>query len=150
MGPITATLTITAEDAAELGRLFAAIGAAIGEAVSETAPRPAEPDSSHKNSGAWTPEVAGLVLRSVQPKAHQALAFVALHGPVVPMDDLASELGRKGSKLAGSLASIGAAVRRLKAPGPPFVADYQRRTYTMSDVALEAFRVALEREESAR
>jgi hypothetical protein len=61
-------------------------------------------------------------------------------GPVVAMDDVAGAVGLKGSQLAGSLASLGAAVRRLKAPAPPYAADHKRRQYEISPAVQEALR----------
>jgi len=69
---------------------------------------------------AWYAEHAGAFLDELTPDAARAVLFVAGHAPTVSIETLSRELKMgTGPALAGKLASIGWAVRRLSAP-PPF------------------------------
>ncbi len=130
MGEVTATLSLSASDPAELGRMFQAIGRAL-EALGPApeAATQAEPQTPAADAASWYRANGGRFRDELKPTAQRVLDFIVEHGPLVPMAAVAEEVDLSGSQLAGSLASVGAAVRRLGAPEPPYRSDHKRHQY---------------------
>lgn len=136
-GEVSATFTITADSPGSLGRMIAAIGRALESMDAGAAPA-APTDAASPE--AWYRTHGREFYDRLQPTAQLALRTVVAEGPTVPMQMVINATGRDGSRLAGSLASVGAAVRRMNAPAPPFVADHKRKVYTADAGVLEALR----------
>lgn len=131
---VTATITIEAEDQEHLGAILSAIGAALGQRpgrddarVPDVRRLPADELTS------WYRLNGARFVAKLQPNARKALRLIATFpDETVPVAVVASGIGKQGTALAGSLASIGAATRALEAPGPPFERDAKRKQYRMS------------------
>jgi hypothetical protein len=121
--------------------MFQAIGRAL-EAL-ESSDR-ASPTSGARPAAAdtavWYRDNGARFVNELRDTAKGALRVIVTRGPLVPMDDVAEAVDVRGSKLAGSLASVGAAVRRLNAPAPPYTADHKRRQYEIAPEVQDALR----------
>jgi len=121
MAAYTLTLSISSESPLEmastveaLGKSLSALNSADGGTVI------AMPGHGTELAKEWYASHASAFLDELTPDALRAVLFVADNAPTVPIDTLSSELELgKGPALAGKLASIGWAVRRLSSP-PPF------------------------------
>jgi hypothetical protein len=147
MSPVTATVSFTADDSAELGRIFSAIGEALGalEAEKVVTPVPAgtSPQADARSAvdpGDWYLEHGPQFVARLRPNALRALRIVVEEGPTVPFQRVRDELDLKGPALAGTLASVGAAVSALGAPEAPFRADHKRQVYTIDPSVQSALR----------
>jgi hypothetical protein len=122
MAAYTFTLSISSDSPTEMASTVEALGKSltalnVGEpgAIIEF-PRGA---ASRDESKVWYAKHAAAFLDELTPDALRAVLFVADHAPSVPIETLSGELELgKGPALAGKLASIGWAVRRLSAPAP--------------------------------
>lgn len=149
MPPVTATVTFSAEDSAELGLILAAVGAALQEVGRDAATGvgiPVAPDSPAARDSAsdWYATNGAKFAARLKPNARQALLLIVSEGPIVPFDQIRQKLRMRGPKLAGTLASVGAAVSALGAPEPPFRADHKRQVYTIEPALQMALRPHLE------
>ncbi len=155
----SATFTISADTPGELATLLRRIADAL-DADGPVSPQPRRtleelrssltvgpPDARAEFSHGWaTPATYGWWLQrgpefldGLTPKAQRAVLFVARHAPRVPVADLARELDvTPGPELAGTLASIGYAKRRMEAPEAPF--RRVRGNYEMDPKLGELFR----------
>lgn len=150
MPPVTATVTFSAEDSTELGLILAAVGAALqavgrdaataGVGIPIALDSPAAPGSAAD----WYAANGAKFAARLKPNARQALLLIVSEGPIVPFDQIRQALGMHGPKLAGTLASVGAAVRALGAPEAPFRADHKRQVYTIEPAVQSALRPHLE------
>jgi hypothetical protein len=124
MASYTLTLSITSDSSAEMATTVAALGKSLSTLNQEQARSvisfPRERLTAEAGPVAWYTNHAAVFLDELTPDATRAVLFVARHAPTVTIETLSSELKLgKGPALAGKLASIGWAVRRLSAP-PPF------------------------------
>ncbi len=148
MPPVSATVTFNADDPADLGTMLIAFGETL-RAVGGGAPEgSADTDAVLPSLTGTLPASAALWYRlhgrefigRLRENARKALAVIVREGPTVPFERVRQELDMKGSALAGSLASIGAAVKSLGAPAPPFRPDHKRQFYTIDPDVQEALR----------
>jgi len=141
---ISATITISAEDSTDLGRVFAAIGAALENLpIERLSSDILETSSPAPDAAQWYRQNGLRFYQRLRPTAQKALETIVAQGPTVPIAKVIAATGMEGPHLAGSLASVGSAVRGLGAPTPPFTADHKRGSYTMDPAVLEAFRAVL-------
>ena len=124
MATYTLTLSISSDSSSEIAGTVAALEKSLsslnGESPSTLISFPKERFANDADPVAWYAEHAATFLDELTPDATRAVLFVAKHAPTVSIATLSSELKLgKGPALAGKLASIGWAVRRLSAP-PPF------------------------------
>jgi hypothetical protein len=124
MATYTLTLSISSDSSSEIASTVAALEKSLsslnGESPSTLISFPKERFTPDADPVAWYAEHAAAFLDELTPDATRAVLFVAKHAPTVTIATLSSELKLgKGPALAGKLASIGWAVRRLSAP-PPF------------------------------
>ena len=142
---VTVTLTIVAEDDRQLGRIVSAFGRAL---QAEDVPRDVDVQDAEDLGpiAASTPDAAdwyrargGEFVDALQPMARVALAVIVREGPETSMDLVREATGRSGTGLAGTLASVGAACKRLGAPRP-FEADHKRGVYRIDPAISEALR----------
>lgn len=142
---VTVTLTIVAEDDRQLGRIVSAFGRAlqaedIPRDVAVQSPEGDEPGAtSTPDAAEWYRARGRDFVDALRPNARLALEVIVREGPDVPVDLVRSATGRSGTGLAGTLASIGAACKRLAAPRP-FEADHQRGVYRIDPAVREALR----------
>ena len=144
MAAYTLTLSISSDSPSEMASTVEALGKSLsslstGEGGTVISlPRPAA-----EGARAWYSTNAAGFLDELTPDALRAVQFVADHAPTVPIETLSRELALgKGPALAGKLASIGWAVRRLSAP-PPF--RRVRDRYEMEPEVAAAIRAARQR-----
>jgi hypothetical protein len=157
MSPVTATVSFTADDSAELGRIFSAIGEALRALETDkgstsvfagASPQvDAQPAASPTD---WYRDHGPQFVERLRPNALRALRIVVKDGPTVPFQRVRDELDLKGPALAGTLASVGAAVSALGAPEPPFRADHKRQVYTIDPGVQSALRDAVKEERASR
>jgi hypothetical protein len=145
--PVTVTLTIEADDDRQLGKIFSAFGRAL-----ESEPRPpAQGAGEEHESGdrpgaeppdpvAWYRAHSQAFVAALSPLAQQALAVIVREGPDVPIQVVRNATSQRGTGLAGTLASVGAACRRLGAPARPFKADHKRGIYRIEPPIMDALR----------
>ena len=164
----SATFTITADTPQELAALLRRIADALDAGGTGLAESRGDLESSGAHLPAWsaagswpsatrssTPTVlewwrrrASEFLAGLTPEARSAVFFVARHAPRVPVAELARELEvTPGPQLAGTLASIGYANRRLEAPEPPF--RRVRTNYEMDPELAEVFMQLVAHEEAS-
>ena len=146
---LTAQLSISleADDAAELGRVLQAIGAALaspGQPPSEMAvSTEADVPVPAPTAAEWYAASGSAFLARLQPAARRALEVIVENGPQVDFSLVQDALDRRGPALAGSLASIGAAWKALHAPEPPFRADHHHHRYVMDSAVRDALAAVL-------
>lgn len=151
MPPVSATITFSADDPADLGKLFIAFGealavggSAVGASVEPSAADGSPTGNEILSAGAWYRQHGRQFVDRLRPNARLALEVIVREGPTVPIERVREELGgMKGPKFAGSLASIGAAVTGLGAPAVPFHADHKRQVYTIEPDVQDALRDVL-------
>jgi hypothetical protein len=148
MAPVSATVTFSADDPIELGRIFSAIGDALQQATfraqDSTGPVAPVPARESMTVGDWYRSHGAEFAGRLRPNARNALQAIVAEGPSVPFDRVREIVGLAGPALAGSLASVGAAVSALKAPAPPFRADHKRQVYLIEPDIQDALRTHLE------
>ena len=144
MSEISASFTLTARDAGELGRMVQAIGRAL-EGISDSAFVADDAVTATLPPPEWYRLHGERFVADLQPAARNALRTIVDRGPVVPVAEVGDAVGRHGSRLAGTLASIGSAVRRMQAPAPPFSADHKRGQYVIDVDVQAALRPHLDR-----
>jgi hypothetical protein len=142
---VTVTLTIVAEDERQLGRIVSAFGRALqagddvpGERVDLTTATEHE-GTAVTDPAEWYRAHGREFVDGLKPAAREALAAIVREGPEVPMDLVRAATGRSGTGLAGTLASIGAACKRLGAPRP-YQVDHKRGIYQIDPGIREALR----------
>jgi hypothetical protein len=140
-GGVSASFTITAESPAHLGQMIRAIGEAL-EHVEADGPVSAAA-ATPMASGDWYRENGAAFYGRLRDNARLALRTIIAEGPTVPFAKVNEATGLHGSPLAGSLASVGAAVTALRAPAAPFTADHKRKVYRVEPAVLEALRGVL-------
>lgn len=137
---VSATFTITADSPNRLGQMIRAIGAALEELDPANTNQAADVPPAGPSAAEWYRANGRVFYDRLQDTARTALRTVVAEGPTVPFTVVNDATGLRGSRLAGSLASVGAAVRYLRAPAPPFVADHKRKVYTADPGVLESLR----------
>ena len=110
----------------------------------DTRPQHAFATSEPDSSASWYGQNGRRFVERLRPNARKALEVIVREGPTVSFELVRQELGGiKGPRLAGTLASIGAAVKGLGAPAPPFRPDHKRQTYTIEPDIQEVLRVVM-------
>jgi hypothetical protein len=127
-----------AQERIELGPTDETRGPVDNAAPNGPADPAAEPDAAQ-----WYRANGLRFYERLKPTAQKALATIVAEGPTVPIDEVIAATGLRGPSLAGSLASIGSAVRGLGAPAAPFSVDHKRRTYAVDPAVLVALRAVL-------
>ena len=145
--PVTVTLTIVADDDRQLGRIFSAFGRALeseprllAQGAGEEQEAGDRPGTGPSDNAEWYRAHSQAFVVALSPLAQQALAVIVREGPDVPMEVVRKATGRSGTGLAGTLASVGAACRRLGAPARPFTADHKRGIYRIEPAIIDALR----------
>ncbi len=122
MAAYTLTLSISSDSPNEMANTVSALEKSLATLTQHRSgsvlslPRAPFPDAA---AAAWYQEHAGAFLDELTPDAMRAVQFVASRAPTVSIETLSRELKMgTGPALAGKLASIGWAVRRLGAPAP--------------------------------
>lgn len=136
---MSVTFIISAANAVELGRVFTAIGAALAQVDVPSAVGSAPSDLGVD----WYRARGTEFCERLQPTALAALRYIVQNGPTVPAEELRQITGKRGSALAGSLKSIGAAVSALGAPRAPFEVDHKRKVYRIDPEIQDALLTAL-------
>jgi subtilisin family serine protease len=140
---VTATITIEADDQEHLGEILSAIGRAL-KGTTDEKESPMVPEAERllpsDQVSEWYRVNGRRFVARLTENAAMALWFIAGYADEnVPVAAVASAVGKHGTALAGTLASIGAATRALDAPAPPFERDPKRRRYRMSPGLREVF-----------
>jgi hypothetical protein len=124
MPKYTLTLSISTDSASEIAETVEALGKSVGSLERPGAApvtyltRDASADTS-VDRVAWYRLHARRFLDELRPDATRALLYIADHAPSVGIRAMSDALGLgTGTALAGKMASIGWAVRRLDAPAP--------------------------------
>jgi hypothetical protein len=124
MAAYSLTLSISWDSPEDTVRTVEALGKSLSSFAREQSNIVLEPPTegqkpSQTEPAAWYALHGEAFLDELTPNAERALLFVAGHSPAVSIRALADELQLgTGPALAGKLASIGWAVRRLSAPAP--------------------------------
>jgi len=129
---------------AELGRTLRLMGDGLESEDAEF-----EAPSSDKENGSagwWTPRRADRLIREITNNARLALAAICEEAPEVSFETVQERIGLDGIKTGGTMASIGFAVRRMRAP-EPLVRDYNRRVYIIEPNVARVLLEAIERSE---
>lgn len=136
MPAYTLTLTVSSDSTAEMAEVIDALGRSLAQPPAARI----EPGTDRQDRVAWYRANARRFLDELTPDASRALMFVADRAPSVGIRTMSSALGLgTGPALAGKLASIGWAVRRLDAP-PPF--QRVRDRYEIEPAVAEALQGA--------
>jgi|HubBroStandDraft_1064217.scaffolds.fasta_scaffold99769_2 hypothetical protein len=144
MPEYTLTLSISSESAAEIAETVEALGKSVaslerpGASTVTYLAREASA-STDLDRVTWYRLNARRFLDELTPDAGRALLYIADHAPAVGIRTMADALGLgTGTSLAGKMASIGWAVRRLDAPAAPF--ERIRDRYEIEPEVAEALR----------
>lgn len=141
-GGVSASFTITAESPTHLGQMIRAIGEAL-EQIEVLGPMPVSAPPPSASPADWYRENGAAFYERLRETARTALRTMISEGPTVPFAKVNEATGLRGSRLAGSLASVGAAKTALGAPVAPFEADHKRKVYRVDPAVLEALREAV-------
>jgi hypothetical protein len=131
---VTTTITIEAEDRHQLGEILSAIGGVLANVTSPSVSfSMGEPETSDPLTS-WYAAHGREFLARLTDNARRALAvIVSSSSDFVPFGEVSAAIDKRGTALAGTLASIGIATKSLNAPGAPFERDTKRKTYWMSE-----------------
>ena len=144
MAAYTLTLSISSDSPGEMASTVEALGKSLSALnTAEGGGAIHSPRQASEGAREWYSNHAAAFLDELTPDALRAVLFVAERAPTVPIDTLSRELALgKGPALAGKLASIGWAVRRLSAPAP---FRRVRDRYEMEPEVAAAIRAARQR-----
>jgi hypothetical protein len=139
--PVTATITIEAEDREQLGEIFSAIGSVLSGARSRAVLLPPSGRTPDDPVVEWYRTHGRDFLARLTDNARSALGIiVSSDDDHVPFATVSDAIGKRGTALAGTLASVGVATKSMSAPEPPFERDAKRKTYRMNAALREVFR----------
>jgi hypothetical protein len=139
------TLSISSDSAAEIAETFDALGKSVASlersgAAPVTYLTRDSSGSTDTDQVVWYRLHARRFLDELTPDAARALLYIADHAPTVGIRTMSEALGLgTGTSLAGKMASIGWAVRRLDAPAP---FQRTRDRYEIEPEVAEALRAA--------
>jgi hypothetical protein len=137
---VTATITIEAEDREQLGEIFSAIGSVLSGLRSPSPSPSLAPSVAPDPTVEWYRVHGEEFLGRLTVNAHSALQLIAMsNADGVPFSTVSDAIGKRGTALAGTLASIGVATKSMDAPEPPFERDVKRKIYRMSPALREVF-----------
>lgn len=118
--PQTVTITISAETSSDLADVLQRLASAL-QTVQTQDEDAREAIETATSPVAWYRANASRFLAAVKPDARKAVLFIARHAPEVSISEVARELGKEqGPELAGTLGSVGWAVRTLGGPDKPY------------------------------
>jgi hypothetical protein len=130
---VTTTIKIEAENRQQLGEILSAIGRVLSGVESPTASISVTEDEDLDAVAQWYETHGTEFLARLTPNARRALEIIIeSESEYVSFADVSASIDKRGTALAGTLASIGVATKSLNAPGPPFERDAKRKVYRMT------------------
>jgi hypothetical protein len=142
---VTTTITIEAEDRQQLGEILSAIGGVLANVTSPSISFSMSQPEAVDPLASWYAAHGSEFLARLTDNARRALAvIVSSSNDYVPFGEVSAAIDKRGTALAGTLASIGIATKSLNAPGAPFVRDTKRKIYRMSEPLRTIFRELLD------
>jgi hypothetical protein len=127
---------------AELGRALRL----MGDGLESEEPESEEPSPENDSAGWWTPRRADRLIQEIRDNARLGLAAICEMAPEASFEAVQEQLGLDGIRTGGAMASIGFAIKRMRAP-EPFVRDYYRRVYIIDRDVARVLLEAIERSE---
>lgn len=127
---------------AELGRALRL----MGDGLESEEPESEAPGPENGSAGWWTPRRADRLIHEIRDNARVGLAAICEEAPEASFEAVQEQLGLDGIGTGGAMASIGFAIKRMRAP-EPFVRDYYRRVYIIDRDVARVLLEAIERSE---
>jgi hypothetical protein len=141
---VTTTIKIEAESRQQLGEILSAIGEVLSRLDSPSASISVTHGDDLDALAQWYEDRGTEFLARLTPNARRALEMIVdSDTEYVSFGDVSASIDKRGTALAGTLASIGVATKSLNAPAPPFERDSKRKVYRMSPSVRAVLRVLM-------